>query len=208
MSRHDWYRNEEWNEEIASAFEAKLRRARDKEQYLRIQACMLTESHPEIAHALLDRFFKLPNQFDAAQAHVDRAEALLAQGKVLEAIAAYELALAREREFPRLLTQAYVELPFLIASHDLSELFPKAEALLNEYSSRPRFPTEVFKWNAAQAIIARFKNDRGRSIVFSASALEAASKEELGLHHHPKVGLVPHDLAGVVQRMHALLQDA
>ena len=72
------------------AFDEKLRRARRKEQYLRIQACTLARSHPEVALKLLDRYFELQDDFDHAQAHVDRATALLALGRVGEALAAYE----------------------------------------------------------------------------------------------------------------------
>jgi len=43
MGRHDWYRNTDWDEEIKDAFFTKLGRARDKSQYLRIQACTLAE---------------------------------------------------------------------------------------------------------------------------------------------------------------------
>ena len=38
MSRDDWFRHTAWNDKIAAQFEAKLKRARRKDQYLRIQA--------------------------------------------------------------------------------------------------------------------------------------------------------------------------
>ena len=91
----DWFRNTTWNTSIERAFDDKLRRARRKEQYLRIQACTLAGSHPVIALKLLDRYFALPNDFDHAQAHVDRATAYLALGRVIDALAAYEDALTR-----------------------------------------------------------------------------------------------------------------
>jgi len=53
MSRDDWFRNRTWSDKIASQFEAKLKRARRKGQYIRIQACTLAEEHPEVALQLL-----------------------------------------------------------------------------------------------------------------------------------------------------------
>ena len=73
----EWFRNTTWNESIQAAFDAKLRRARRKGQYLRIQACTLARSHPEIALELLERYLALPDDFDRAQAYVDRAMAFL-----------------------------------------------------------------------------------------------------------------------------------
>jgi len=46
MARYDWYTNKNWNYDIESVF-AKLGRAKDKAQYLRIQASILATSHPE-----------------------------------------------------------------------------------------------------------------------------------------------------------------
>src|SRR5688500_13421369 len=109
----DWFRNTTWNESVERAFDEKLRSAKRKEQYLRIQASTLARSHPDVALKLLDRYFELTDNFDHAQAHVDRATALLALGRVSDAIASYEAALAREAAFPKLQTQAYLDLPYL-----------------------------------------------------------------------------------------------
>src|SRR5207248_662790 len=92
----EWFRNATWNAAVAQVFEEKLRRARRKEQYLRIQASTLAASHPQVALDLLERYFALPDQFDQAQACVDRAQALLALDRTDGAIESYEAALARE----------------------------------------------------------------------------------------------------------------
>jgi hypothetical protein len=80
----EWFRNTPWDATIAAHFEEKLRNAR-REQ--RIQASVLAETHPESALELLDRYFDLPDDVDHAQAHVDRATALIARGRIDEALA-------------------------------------------------------------------------------------------------------------------------
>ena len=106
----DWFRNTTWSEAVERTFNEKLQRARRKENYLRIQACTLARSHPDVALRLLDRYFSLKDDFDHAQAYVDRATALLTLGRIDEAVESYSAALAREVVFPNLLTQAYLGL--------------------------------------------------------------------------------------------------
>src|SRR6266511_3622651 len=110
MARDDWFRNTEWDDAIEAAFLQKLHRARDKSQYLRIQASTLARCHPKVALRLLDNYFALGDHLDHAQAHVDRATACLALRDTTGAIAAYEAALAREQQYPRLLTYAWLDL--------------------------------------------------------------------------------------------------
>jgi tetratricopeptide (TPR) repeat protein len=111
MSRNDWYRNTVWNDQISNLFFTKLARARDKSQYLRIQASTLAPAHPEVALELLRRYFALGEHFDQAQAYVDQATAYVALGEQQRAVEAYERAHARERKFPNARTPAVIDLP-------------------------------------------------------------------------------------------------
>lgn len=190
MSADNWFRNTEWSEAIASQFEAKLRRARRKEQYLRIQACMLAPSRPDVAHVLLDRYFEMQDDFDHAQAHVDRATAYLSEGKIEEAIASYEAAIEREAEFPNLRTQAYVELPYLVAVHGLVNHYARAVEILDTHQDRLMFAVDHFKWNAAQAIIAHARGSTTSAKSYAEAALSAAERDNSGFRYHPTVGLV------------------
>jgi len=197
----EWFRNTTWNDSIEQMFNEKLHRARRKEQYLRIQACILAHSHPEVALKLLDRYFSLKDDFDHAQAHVDRATALLALGRVDEAIGSYESALAREAEFPNLKTEAYIDLAYLIATNGIRAKYEDAMQLLEKHKARLMFPVDHFRWHAAWAMIAADGHDTHRAKAHARHALDAAAREHSGFRYQNAVGLVTNRYDDVVKRL-------
>ena len=197
----DWFRNTTWNETVERAFGEKLRRARKKEQYLRIQACTLAQSHPQVALRLLDQYFQLGDGFDHAQAHVDRATALLALGRTSEAIASYEAALAREAQFPRLLTQACLDLPYLIATRGIREHYDRALQLLTAHQARLMFPVDRFRWHAARALIAADSEQPEVAKEHAERALEASASEHSGFRYHGSVGLVSEQYHSLIKKL-------
>ena len=204
MANVEWFRNKSWSASIAANFEAKLARARRKEQYLRIQSSSLASEFPDVAHGLLDRYFELPDQSDAAQAHVDRAKAFLAQARIDEALLAYERALFREAEFPRLKTQAYLELPFMVATRSLREWYVRARQLLDDHKTRLMFPVDHFRWNTSYALIATELAEDARP--YAEAALVAAAADHSGFQYHPGVGLVPISLLDVTRQLQEIVE--
>ncbi len=199
----EWFRNTTWDEETERSFEGRLRRARRKEQYLRIQACTLARSHPEIALRLLDRYFQMPDDFDRAQAHVDRATALLTLGRTDEAIASYESALSREAAFPNVRTQAWLDLPFLIARRGLAERHARALQILRGREQDLAFPVDRFRWHAATALIAAARRGPAAAKAHAERALQAAALTHSGFPHHPSVGLVTGEFEDVIRKLEA-----
>jgi tetratricopeptide (TPR) repeat protein len=197
----DWFRNATWNSDIEAAFNQKLRRARRKEQYLRIQASTLAKTHPEVALRLLDQYFELPDDFDHAQGHVDRATAFLALGRIDDAMDAYEDALARERVFPKLKTEAYLELPFQVAVRQLRHRYQRALELLQENQKRLMFPVDHFRWNASLALIAADSGRSENARAHAREAMEAAGRDDSGFRYHPSVGLVGDRYDEVIEKL-------
>ncbi len=203
MSRDDWFRHTTWNEEVAAKFEAKLKRARRKDQYIRIQACTLARTHPEVALQLLERYFAEVDRFGDAQAHVDRATAFVALGRLEEAVNAYEEALRIEAKVPNLLTSAGFELPYLVALNSLTQHYDRALKILKESQSRITFPIEKFQWNAANALIAGLQKRAAEASAFARQALDAASKDSSGFRYHAKLGLVSKEHANALRQLRA-----
>jgi tetratricopeptide (TPR) repeat protein len=158
-------------------------------------------THPEIALQLLDRYFTLPDDFDYAQAHVDRARAFVALGRFEEGLASYEAALQREIEFPKLKTEAYLALPYFIAVHSIEDKYDRALELLAKHESRLMFPVDHFRWHAAYALILGARGDETAASGHARRALEAASREQSGLKNHPRVGLVTELYSEVLQEL-------
>jgi hypothetical protein len=190
MARDDWFRQKDWSAEIEAAFFEKLRRARNKKQYLRIQASTIAGRKPGVALRLLDEYFALGDHFDQAQAHADRASASLALGDTEHAIVALEAALVREEQYPRLLTYAYLDLPFLIASHRIESRYKQALELLDRHRARLTFPVDHFRWHTAYALIFSAQAQTSSAREHARLALAAAAKDQSGFRYHPGVGLV------------------
>ena len=144
---------------------------------------------------------ELKDDFEHAPAYVDQASALLALGRVNEAIESYNAVLAREAEFPKLQTQAYLDLPYLIATNGIREKYDHAIQLLEKYKARLMFPVERFRWHAAYALIAAETNDAAGAKVHAQNALEAAALDHSGFRYHPKAGLVSEAYDDIVRKL-------
>ena len=203
MADDSWFRNSDWNEEIALAFEQKLNRARRKSQHLRIQACTLASAKPQVALELLDRYFALGDDFDHAQAHVDRATAFLALGQLDSAFQAYEAALERERVFPNLRTGAFLDFPYQIAINGAADRFDQAMAILSGTESQLMFPVDRFKFHAAKALILA-NSDLPAARSAAKLALGAAASDKSGFRYHPSVGLVSERHVQALSKLHGL----
>lgn len=209
MSTDDWHRNAKWDSAIERRFFEKLARARDKSQYLRIQATYLAKSQPEAALSLIEKYFALGEHFDHAQALLDQATAYVALGRVQDAVRSMRSALKREKDFPNLKTVAWSEFAMLVATCGLADHFDEAIDVLDDHvsvlTSALTFPKERFNRHAAYALIRAAQGDSGAAKREARKAL-AAEATHSGFRYHPDVGLVGFDQDGVRGRLAKLLE--
>ncbi|HEY3319224.1 MAG TPA: hypothetical protein VGP72_01965 [Planctomycetota bacterium] len=206
MGRHDWYRNTDWNADIEMAFRAKLVRSRDKGQYIRIHASVLTQKRPRIALRLLEEYFSLGEHFDLAQAFVDQGNAYRALGEKERAFESYRRAIAREKSHPKLQTQAYLELSLMIATEKMACHYDFALELLKQHATRGKFPVDHFRWYAARALIFSDRGQIERARQAALSALSFAEQDHSDVRYHPSIGIVGEDYESVRSNMNAIIQ--
>lgn len=190
MAQKDWFRNTTWNAEVEADFQQRLRRARDKSQYLRIQASYLAESHPTVALGLLEQYFSLGDHFDVAQAYVDTARALMALGNIEGALSSYEAALERERKLPSLKTSAYLDFACLVVEAQIEPMYARALEVLDTHRDRPMFPVDRYRADGARALLLHHFGRKQEAQSAARLAMAAAQQTQSGFRYHKHVGLV------------------
>ena len=172
----------------------RLRRARDKSQYLAIQAYCLRIAHPTVALELTDRCLEvtksLTHSMDATRAYEVRAVAHLALGNIEAAFASFDIVLEREPQNTDFRTNVCLDYPYLIALLNVTARFDQALAIMNNVAAGVPFPATDFKQNAARAIILSSKNLHADAKSHACAALTAAARTHSGLRYHADIGLV------------------
>ena len=194
MSSDDWYRNNEWNDEIETLFYAKLKRTRtQRDQYLVIQSSYLADSYPLISLRLINEYFETrTDKYEDVRAYSAQARAFMAIDEIDNSMKAYRAVLKREDEFPNHQTTVYVDYPYIVATQAIESEYSNVLSVLNKYKGRLMFSLDKFKWHASLALI---NNDSEHSKL----ALDAAEVRRSGIRYHQDVGLVGNEHLNVIK---------
>jgi len=165
----DWYRRKTWTKTDEEEFFAKLGRARKdgRAQYLRVQAIELIETKDKnllaIAEDLLKRILTdyPDNRLEKSQTFNLLGELYKLRGDNEIALDYFQKSINFEKEFPNVITTAYLNFSETVIRAKKTELYDKVENLLNEKIKEEtlRFPIQNYIMFSVLSVIADFKGD-------------------------------------------------
>lgn len=205
----EWFRRTSWSPDDEREFFARLKRsrgARNKSQYLRIQASHLEGTGDsrlvEVSLGLLSlllRDYAEPSQ--VACAWKQRASCHERLDQIDEAMEAYRKAIQAEQEQPNWKTGAALDFAWLVATRRLRFVYEEALRLLDASQASVTFPLDAFRHSAIRAMIAADRGDRASAGRFAQAALESADRKESGFRYHKNLGLVGSKHREVVEQL-------
>jgi tetratricopeptide (TPR) repeat protein len=168
--------------------------------------------NPKLASAALEllnrTLAEYPNDIQVAQAHAQRAECHIRLGEVEKAIEAFRSALARERQFPKVRTNAWLDFGWLVIERGLRELYDEALRILTEFEDTIPFPVQRYKFHAIRALVSAERGALANAREEAKQALEAAQASDSGFRYHPTIGLVRERSSDMHSRLEALAGSA
>ena len=216
MSTRNWFRHATWTDDDQRDFFARLARAHKNKrpQYIYIQAIHLLESHDrgntQAALGLLDLCLAeyAPEAMELEDLQHARARCCEQLGQVDAAIEAYRLALQARRNAPNGRSYAPLDFAYLIVHKQRTDLYAEAWSALTQYVDGVvlLFPDAQYRYCAACAVILQETGDGEKAKEFAAKALQAASRTDSGLSHHPGIGLVKNMDKGMETRLKKILK--
>lgn len=191
----DWYRRKTWTKTDEEEYLAKLGRTRKdgRAQYLRVQAIELIETKEEkllaVAETLLNKILT-----DYPDNRIEKSETYNQLGEIYKLRENYEIALQYfqksldfEKEFPNVITSAYLNFSETVIRAEKTKLFDKVEKLLTEKINEDtlKFPVQNYIMYSVMAVISEYKGDLGQAKTY-ADLAEKNSTTQTNLLWNPK----------------------
>ena len=195
MSKDNWYRNTDWNDDIETQFLQRLKRSRgeyNKAQYARIQASYLSKEFPKISLKLIDMIItEWPSESHLADTYFLKAKCYIQLSySEKEIIENFKKSLEQQKIYPNSQNDAYLEYPIFVISNNLKEFYIDAKSVLNENEDKTMFSVDRYKHYLCLAIITDSNGESELARDYADLALKECEKTESGLRYHPTVGLV------------------
>lgn len=200
----DWYRRKTWTKTDEKEYFAKLGRARKdgRPQYLRVQAVEFIETKDiylmSVAETLLNKILTdFPdNRTEKSQTYNLLGELFSLREEYETAIEYFQKSLDFEKEFPNVITGAFLNLSKTVILAEKTELYDEIENLLKEKINGHQmdFPVQNYIVYSVLAVIRKFKGDPEQAKIYEELA-EKNAETRINSFWNPqkkKIGIVEH----------------
>jgi len=192
----DWYRRKTWTKTDEEEYFAKLGRARKdgRAQYLRVQAIELIETKDpnllSVAEKLLIKILT-----DYPDNRIEKSQTFNSLGEIYKLREDYETALEYfqksldfEKEFPNVITTAYLNFSETVIRAKKTKLYDKVEDLLTEKINKDtlKFPIQNYIMYSVMTVISEYKGDLEQAKIYADLAEKNATKQTNSLWNPQK----------------------
>ena len=190
----EWYRMKGWSPKRREEFFTRLRRCRDKSEYVRVQAQELLDTRSRRSHLgaleLFDYFLKEWPKNAMLSTVVDgRAECFVKLGDLDRAVEAYREVFRVLRGRNPVRTESPLDFGWLVVMTPLPKLYDEALSILADFPSST-FVHERYRAHVIQALISDARGKRAQARKHARAALLEAEVTHSGMRYHPTFGLV------------------
>ena len=198
----DWYRRKAWTKTDEEEYFAELGRARKegRAQYLKIQAIELIKTKNKyllsIAEALLNKVLTdySDNRIEKSQTYNSLGEIYVLKEDYETALDYFQKSLDFEKEFPNVITTAYLNFSETVVRTEKTEYYDKVYNLLTEKINEVglKFPTQNYIMYSVLSVISEFKGDLRQSKIYADLAEQNATTQTNSLWNtrKSKVGVL------------------
>ena len=198
----DWYRRKTWTKADEKEYFAKLGRARKvgRAQYLRVQAIELIETKDKnllvVAESLLNKLLTdyPDNRIEKSQSFNSLGEIYKLREDFETALDYFQKSLDFEKEFPNVITTAYLNFSETVIRAEKTELYDKVENLLTEKINKDtlKFPFQDYIMYSVMTIISEYKGDLEKAKIYADLAEKNATTQTNSLWDPQKknIGIV------------------
>lgn len=165
----DWYRRKTWTKADEEEYFAKLGRVRKdgRAQYLRVQAIELIKTKNDkllnVAETLLNRILTdyPENRIEKSQTYNSLGEIYMLREDYDTAVEYFQKSLDFEKEFPNVITTAYLNYSETVVRAGKTVLYSEVEKMLVEKINNDplRFPVQDYIMYSVMSVISKFKGD-------------------------------------------------
>lgn len=198
----DWYRRKTWTKIDEEEYFAKLGRARKdgRAQYLRVQAVELIETKDKnllsVAETLLNKILTdyPDNKIEKSQTFNSLGEIYLLNEDYETALDYFQKSFEFEKEFPNVITTAYLNFSETVVRAKKIELFDEVEKMLIEKINNDtlKFPAQNYIMYSLMAVISEYNGDLEQSKFYADLAVKNATTQTNSLWNprKQKLGVV------------------